>query len=230
MRERTRTALVVSGAVVGGLVVGGGLVYALAELLGGGGLGLPAGVPEPRAVAGVPFAQGGGRPVWPVASTSSRSDEVAYYDVNDQIHGNWARRFGASRDGHTHAGIDLYANDGDVVVATEDGTIVGTQTFHLGTDAVLLQTNSGLVVLYGEVEPWSWKKYGLQVGSHVRAGQPIAKIGCMVGEPPNCESHMLHLETYRAGVTQNEHWYSSPPADLLDPSRYLLRASQRRIS
>lgn len=229
MRQRTRTALIVAGSAAGALVVGGGLVYGLASLLGSGG-GLPPGVPEPRAVAGVAFAQGGRSPVWPVASTSSRGDEVAYYDVYDQIHGNWARRFGATRDGHTHAGIDLYANDGDVVVATEDGTIVGTQTFHLGTDAVLLQTDSGIVVLYGEVAPWSWKKYGLQVGSRVRAGQPIAQIGCMVGEPPNCESHMLHLETYRAGVTQNEHWYGSPPADLLDPSRYLLRASSRRVS
>jgi murein DD-endopeptidase MepM/ murein hydrolase activator NlpD len=230
MRERTRTALIVAGSVAGGLVVGGGLIYGLASLLGGG-YGLPPGIPEPRQVKGIPFAQGGKRPYWPVLSSSSRGDEVAYQDVYGDFHGNWARRFGAPRDDHTHVGIDLYANDGDEIVSTENGIVVGTQTFHLGTDAILVQTDSGIVVLYGEVAPWSWKKYGLQVGSRVSAGQPIARVGCMVGEPPNCESHMLHLETYVAGTTKNKRWTGgSPPPEILDPSRYLLRASQRGLS
>ena len=221
MDRRARNIAIGIGSVVGGIAVGVGTIWLVA---GPSARGLLPGVVEPRQVKGVPFALGGKRPVWPVISSSSRGNEVAYADINGDPHGNWERRFGANRDDHTHAGVDLYANNGDILVATENGTIIGAQTFHLGTDALLLQTDSGIVILYGEADPKSWKEFGIAKGSRVRAGQPIARVGCMVGTWKNCDSHMLHLETYIAGTEQNKRWTGSPPFGLLDPTRYLLRA------
>jgi len=127
------------------------------------------------------------------------------------------RAFGASRDGgnRIHAGIDLYGDEGDVVVATESGTIVAAQGWAgPNAKAVLLQTDSGPVVLYGAVAPGSWPR----VGTRVRAGDPVGRLGTY----PHGSS-MLHLEVYRSGVRRNFRWYAGEPKPptLLDPIAYL---------
>lgn len=190
---------------------------------------LPPGTVEPKVIGGIAFAKGGPSPRWPVLSGHPQVGLVSYEDRNGQIHGNASRRFGAPREGghRHHVGVDLYGYEGDTVVAIEPGRIVALQDFHLGTDAVLVQHDSGGVVLYGEIASGSPGKLGLAIGSRVKGGQPIAKIGCMQHEDGECTSHMLHLETYRIGTTQNTPWYGVPPPSLLDPTRYLLRASGR---
>lgn len=189
----------------------------------GGMAGLPEGVIPPRPSA-VPFAQIRGRLVWPIATNDSRRGEVAYTDIHGDVHGNWARRFAAPRDGRKHAGIDLYGRNGDPVLAIADGTVVEVQSFHLGSDAILVE-HDGAVVLYGEVESGSWDDFGIDIGSRVKAGDPIARIDCMVGSGASCSSHMLHFETYVPGTRGNEQWYGSPPPELLDPTLLLLTAA-----
>lgn len=191
--------------------------------------GLPAGTVPPRPSA-APFAPVPSRVVWPVITNHDDRGEVGYVDVNGQKHGNQSRRFGAPRDGRMHAGIDLYGYSGDPVVAIADGTVVATQSYHLGSDAILV-AHDGFVALYGEVTPGSWKEFGVGVGSKVRAGDRIARIACMIGTPQSCSSHMLHFETYVTGTTKNLQWHSStPPAALLDPTYLLLVAAPAGVN
>lgn len=226
MKSRADIQRWTESPVVAGLAVaaiGTAAFYGARRLMNGGFGKLPPGVVPPKASV-VPFAQIRGRLTWPIATNDSRRGEVAYTDVDGDVHGNWARRFGAPRDGRKHAGIDLYGRNGDPIVAIADGTVVDTQTFHLGSHAILVE-HDGAVVLYGEVEPDSWEDFGVDVGSRVRGGDPIARIACMVGSGSNCSSHMLHFETYVPGTRQNEQWYGSPPPELLDPTLLLLTAA-----
>lgn len=191
---------------------------------------LPGVFPVPIEAFDVPFAQGIPRPLWPIAdSTNPRKWEIPYYDVNKKPHGNIMRRFGAPRAGKDgprhHAGIDLYANAGDTVRAMEPGIVVATQTFLGGTHAIIVQGDSGLVILYGEVEANSWNDFNVMKGSRVVRGTPIAKVG-LIQKPDGGTSHMLHLETYTRGVTQNISWPEGQPAppQLRNPTLYALQA------
>lgn len=202
----------------------GGAAVGLTYWIAGSGLDVRA-----PANIGIPFAEGIRRPAWPVLSANPRYGEVAYRDVAGDSHGNPSRRFGAARDGgsRNHVGVDLYADYGDPVLSMGRGTVVATQTFHLGSHAILVDYGD-VVVLYGEVTPWSWDEFGVDVGSKVGKGDPIARVACMKWEGGVCKSHMLHLETYVAGSSRNRRWYpGNPDPTILDPSLLLLRAQQR---
>lgn len=203
-------------------VVLGGVAYGITTLIAGGRL--PGNVPKPATIAGVPFADLR-RPVWPLATTHPKRGLVSYEDVEGTIHGNASRRFAAYRKGRHHVGMDLYGRSGDLVLAMADGVVTATQTFHLGTHAIFVD-HGDAVVMYGEVDPGSWKAYGVTKGSRVKKGQPIARMGCMRWDDGDCDSHMLHLETYRPGTTRNRRWWSNkaPHQAILDPTRMLLVA------
>jgi murein DD-endopeptidase MepM/ murein hydrolase activator NlpD len=184
--------------------------------------------PKP-ANRGAPFAQGGA-PIWPIAasSTNRRKYEVPYKDVNGSWHGNMARAFKASRDSRYHVGLDLYANANDIVLAPEDGVVVGRQPFLNGTGAMLIQLDSGIVVLLGETKMGGAEEIAREfnhpvasVGTRVRQGQPVTKVGLTENG-----SHMLHLETYIAGTTKNHPWYRNKPIppQILDPTDWMLKA------
>jgi len=154
-------------------------------------------------------------PIWPLV-----------HGPDPKIATGGGKSLGASRpNNRQHAGIDIIAPAGTVLVAMEAGTIVATNAW-AGPDAksLLLETDSGFVVNYGAVAPGSWHEFGLGVGSHVGAGQPIARIG----RYPH-GSAMLHFELYAAGTRKNARWTAgkNPPENLLDPTAYLERASNR---
>ena len=184
--------------------------------------------PRPRIVPGdVPHAQGIGVPAFPIADSSKhqRRLDVSYKDVNGKWHNRMSRSFHAIRaeGARWHAGIDLFGNPGDVIVAPEAGRIINVQNFlntidGAGPDAMLIDTDPGLMVLLGEIDE---EAFGLKVGDRVERGQPVAKI-----QQTTKGSHMLHIETYRTGVTKNQRWLKGKPAPshLLDPTDYLLRA------
>lgn len=196
---------------------------------------------EPLAKTDRPFAAGGARPVWPLDTHDDDKLRVSYEDVRGKWHGKWGREFGAKRtttneDGskyrRVHVGVDLFADPGDVVVAPEDGEVIAALPFYKGTGAVYLLTDSGIVVNLGEVAEGSWTKYGIPTGvdrTRVHAGDAVAKVG-----KSDDGSHMLHVETYRSDVTTDEirqgrmRWRvgDDPPAKVLDPTRYLVRAQR----
>jgi len=137
------------------------------------------------------------------------------------------RAFGVSRPyseayrcNRRHVGIDLEAQKGDVVVATEPGLIVATQGWDgPSAKALLLQTDRGPVVLYGAVAPESWTEFGVGPGIRVEAGQALARIG----RYPKGSS-MLHFELYEQGTVKNRVWCAGRPMPqgALDPTSYLL--------
>lgn len=173
--------------------------------------------PAPTSFA---FAEGSANPAWPLASRHKYGRTISYTSPSEQI-GSPARQFMASRgEGERfHAGVDLYANVGDVVLATEPGVIVNAYHFYHGTYCLIEQCDSGLVVLYGELEKNSWRKFKVGRGTRVQKGSRLARVGKMSGG-----SHMLHMETYRRGTTSNERVVEPGKGPILDPTRYLLLA------
>lgn len=169
----------------------------------------------------VPMARGEPWPVWPLPG------------VGKGVPTTGGRRFGANRTGKTgprfHAGVDIFAPEGALVVAPEAGELVrqykfnGAQAF-----ALLLQADSGPVFNLAEVFPGSWREFGLTVGtrttsgSWVDKGESIARIGVNPGG-----STMLHFESYTSGTRANQRWFRNqdPPRRLLDPTHYLLLAA-----
>lgn len=207
-----------------------------------GGYCMPPADLAPAPKTEVAFAGGAKRPGWPLDTSSDERLKVSYKDVKSLFHGRWGREFGATRkskddDGReykrVHVGMDLFAEPGDVVYATEPGEVVATLPFYKGTGAVYVKHDSGLIVNYGEIEKGSWKDFGVKTGigtgQRVEQGQPIARVGVS-----DDGSHMLHLETYQPYVTVDEirkkkmRWYAgdSPPVGVLDPTLYLVRARQ----
>lgn len=199
----------------------------------GGGGGSSSSTP-PRG-HGVPFAGGGESPLWPlIQSEHPRRFEVPFVDERGRSHGNVSRSFGVPRPwpsgNRRHAGIDLYANGEDVIVAPESGEVVGRQTLYKGTGGMMVALDSGVNVFLGETLMGGADEFGIEVGSRVERGQPLTRVGWHDEDPktPGIQggAHMLHLEMYEPGIRQNKQWpkSSSAPAGLLDPTEYLLRA------
>lgn len=183
---------------------------------------LPQG-PEPKLDKDVPFGGGATEGLfWPIRTKHKSGREVAYIDTDGNNHGKSDRRFLAMRKNGTryHAGVDLWGNPGEVIVASESGKIVNIYDFYEGTDALIFQCDSGLVINFGEIEKKSPGSFGVKVGSQVAAGQPIAKVGKL-----ESGSSMCHFETYAKGTTENHKWKTAepkPPAVLRNPTKYLL--------
>jgi hypothetical protein len=194
-----------------------------------------------------PFAVGPGNSVpfaapppigsyWPIKTTGKKGRHVSYsYKAsNGSIKGIDGLMFMANRTGKRgnatgvprwHVGVDLLANRGDVVVACEDGTIVGFHPFltaksdNQQTYALLIE-HSTAVVNYGEVAPDSLDRNNLRKGMKVQAGQPVAFVG---------NTNMLHFETYIKGTRSSHQWWKDearPPQQLLNPTKYLLFLQQ----
>lgn len=162
----------------------------------------------------VAAARGDASPAWPLPQVEPR-----------RVYTHGGKAFGASRAAgkRNHAGVDILSPRYALVVAPEAGAIVATQGFNgPNAHAILIQTDSGPVILLGEVEPDSWREFGLSIGSRVAKGSPVARVGINPGG-----STMLHYEMYRQGTRRNYSWPASAaaPAALLDPTAYLSLAA-----
>ena len=191
---------------------------------------VPVGVAPPK-FRGAPFA-----PIpsharfWPV---KGRPKTVNYVAEGKGFQGYAAGNvFGAPRgagtvcpNGRKHCGIDMRAQYDDICVAVGNGKIVGAQGWSgPNAKAIVIALDDGPVVVYGAIKPGSMAEFGVQVGSVVKAGQPVCRIGRYPGG-----STMLHLETYKAGTSRNAKWCAgqNPPSNLLDPSAFLLNLAHR---
>ena len=181
------------------------------------------GIPQeywPNMSMGVPFAAGNGNPVWPIETNHEKKYTLSYKTLYGGQIGQKARTFSALRSGgRLHAGVDLYGEEGDIIVAMEDGEVVNHYHFYHGTYALFVQCKSGLVINYSEVKNNSWREFGLGIGSFVRKGQPIARVGKMSGG-----SQMCHFETYYGSTINNQRLYASNSKSILNPTYYLLLA------
>jgi len=160
--------------------------------------------------------------------TGSENFPFARLPTADWTHA--PRAFGSSRSGgaRAHAGCDLYAPLGTWIYAVADGEVIrGPYPFYCETYALEVH-HGNYVIRYGEVQRHTM----VRQGERVKAGQPIAKVGHLVGI--NVASDMLHLEMYRGNrsgdltvYTGGAHRADGVPyqrrADLMDPTSYLTR-------
>jgi murein DD-endopeptidase MepM/ murein hydrolase activator NlpD len=130
------------------------------------------------------------------------------------------RAFGSPRDNgaRKHAGCDLYAPVGTDILAVDDGEVVrAPYPFYSGTFAIEIKHPCG-IARYGEFR----ESVGdLKAGTHVKAGQVIAKVGKLDG----LNISMLHFELYSGTGTGPLTDRSHPPyirrPDLQDPTAFL---------
>lgn len=146
---------------------------------------------------------------------------------------DWAhspRSFGSNRNGgkRAHAGCDLYAPVGRTIYAVRDGTVLrDPYVFYAETDALEID-HGDFVLRYGEIKPGCT----LRKGDTVKIGQPIAKVGLLIGI--NVPSAMLHLEMYSGKASGSLSLKSAEGsarrrdgvpfmrrADLIDPTPFL---------
>lgn len=193
----------------------------------------PDGGVDPKSTGAALFAPATGL-YWPVRNPKSHYGRAVSYIGSDNKgygagKGAGGRNFLAGRpaDGNPdrfHAGIDVYGDHHDVIVACEAGEVVNMYPFYPTPDALvwclIVQHDSGVVINYGEVDPASLKKYGMKKGVKVAPGQPIAEVGRMV------QDSMLHFETYPAGTKANISYKKSQGEAFLknyfNPTQYLL--------
>lgn len=164
---------------------------------------------------GIAYATGSA-PAWPLEVSGKRTVTIDFGDP---------RPHGSSTPTRHHAGEDLPAPRGTLMLAMERGKIVAidedwyTNSKGSKTGATYLQTDSGVVINYGETEPGSTRALGLEVGSIVERGKPLGRVGATL---------QLHLETYTQGTRYSSRWdwQGTPPSRLLDPTKYLQLAAQ----
>ena len=170
------------------------------------------------------------------------------YQTNLPVSGH-VGAFGVKRKHHYHEGVDLYAPEGTVVRAVEDGVIVRVGYFTgpkvdmpwwEETWAVMVEGESGVVV-YGEIIPCSdimhapytdevlpYSEFNCTYfRTSVKAGDPIGTVKRVLKTDKGRPMSMLHLELRKHGTTDWSGWYKETgrPENLLDPTPYLLRTS-----
>jgi murein DD-endopeptidase MepM/ murein hydrolase activator NlpD len=140
--------------------------------------------------------------------------------------------FGVVRKFDNHTGVDLYCENGDEVIAMEDGEVVAIEWFTgepVGmpwwndTMAIAIKGKSG-TINYCELIP----KEDLKVGSEVTEGQVLGNITPVLkkdkGKVPS--TSMLHLELYTEYEGDWVLWEigTPQPINLLDPTEILIKA------
>jgi murein DD-endopeptidase MepM/ murein hydrolase activator NlpD len=169
----------------------------------------------------VPFAAlAAGPSFWPTASLHPHAHVVAAELADGGTQGAPGRRFLAMRQGggRYHVGVDLAANEGDDVIAIQDGKIVSFYPFYTRPNGdvtfALFVAHDGYVVNYGEVLPDSLTALGLKIGDKVAGGQRIGRVS---------GTRMVHFETYKPGTKSNKRWIpgSARPDALLNPTQLL---------
>jgi murein DD-endopeptidase MepM/ murein hydrolase activator NlpD len=123
-------------------------------------------------------------------------------------YGNDGARFGAPRNGHTHQGQDLFADEGTPVVAPRSGTVTYVENQPAGA--------GWYVILSGDGEDLDYAFMHLVEGSipvhkgeHVDQGQRLGSVG----HTGDAEGNHLHFEVWQGA------WYDGGHA--IDPRPYL---------
>jgi murein DD-endopeptidase MepM/ murein hydrolase activator NlpD len=171
-------------------------------------------------------------PYWPVAADRPGIRVVPARLVDGSTQGNVSRSFDQRRPANPalpqtrrHVGVDLTANEGDKVVAIEDGTIIDFYSFFKRPPGTTQEVTFALIVrhaehavLYGELRSNSLVKAGLKRGDLVKAGQIIGEVS---------GTKQLHLEVYDPSVTHNIQWPLGKPAPaaMRNPTQWLIDLS-----
>ena len=144
-----------------------------------GGAG-PVAPPEPPDDP-APFAAfaAAGTNFWPVVDPGPNTRLVSYHPSPDKTIGNIGRCFFDDRPGRHHVGVDLFAEEGDPVVACADGKIVSFYKFYnsKGRDTF------ALVIAHDESRHQLWRS-----SAEFPSGVRIENRGSCQGRP-NCRAY-----------------------------------------
>lgn len=136
--------------------------------------------------------------------------------------------FGYVRKNHIHEGVDLYAEEGDDVIAIEDGVVrkiipftgeIANTPWWNNTYSILIDHDSYLIN-YGELIPAE----NLKEGHKVKAGDVIGCIRTVLLKDKGRPMAMLHIEMYQPAATSpvTEWSLNTPkPEYLIDPTPLL---------
>lgn len=136
--------------------------------------------------------------------------------------------FGYVRKNHIHEGVDLYAEEGDGVIAIEDGIIrkiipftgeIANTPWWNNTYSIFIEHN-GYSINYGELIPVD----DLKEGDIIKAGDMIGHIRTVLLKDKGRPMAMLHIEMYQPAATApvTEWALNTPkPPHLLDPTDLL---------
>jgi murein DD-endopeptidase MepM/ murein hydrolase activator NlpD len=103
-----------------------------------------------------------------------------------------SRRFGATRGGRRHAGIDLHAPVGTIVRAMSAGKVLRVYPFYCEIYAIEIDHGT-FIARYGKVDKHKANIF-VDAGDVVQRGDYIGVVGRLVGI--KVPSNMLHLEMY----------------------------------
>ena len=111
-------------------------------------------------------------------------------------------RYGESRPGHFHAGIDIdgYGNDGGAIVAAASGTVITSTSSGSYGNYVMIDHGNGYVTLYAHNSG-----NAVSAGQWVEAGQTIAYLGAT----GNATGTHCHFEVRINGSTVDPAQYFS---------------------
>jgi murein DD-endopeptidase MepM/ murein hydrolase activator NlpD len=128
------------------------------------------------------------------ASSGSSGTSNFFFPFTRLPSTNWTAgmgRFGGNRgNGRAHAACDLYFPAGTIIHAITDGTVTRGPSYFYNQTYALEIDHGSFIARYGEIQQSTF----VREGDRVRAGQPIAKVGHLVGL--KVPSDMLHLELY----------------------------------
>lgn len=143
--------------------------------------------------------------------------------------------FATIRKNHIHEGVDIYCNEGDEVIAVEDGILLSITPFTGAkvnspwwedTFSIMVK-HKNFTINYGEVIPNGL----LKVGQHICEGQTLGTVKRVLKKNKGRPMSMLHMEMYHNFYGEDEivepikEWSLglAKPAFLMNPSAYLLQ-------
>lgn len=137
--------------------------------------------------------------------------------------------FGFVRKNHIHEGIDLYAENGDEVIAMEDGIILSIIPFTgkiagspwwNNTYSIFVKHNN-FIINYGELTPLQH----LKEGDKIKAGSVIGNVKTVLLVDKGRPMSMLHLEMYSSdAIAPITEWplNTEKHPTLMDPTPYII--------
>lgn len=153
---------------------------------------------------------------------------VSYKDTTEIPIATHPGSFGYVRKNHIHEGVDLYAEEGDDVVAIEKGIIrkiipftgeIANTPWWNNTYSIFVE-HDGYMINYGELIPTNQ----LKEGDVVEAGEVIGHIRTVLLKDKGRPMAMLHIEMYKPdAVAPVTEWTlnTNKPEYLLDPTELL---------
>ena len=150
--------------------------------------------PEPKKVIKVARSSSGGAGMY--ATGLSNSYANLGISLANPVSGTITSRFGVTRPGHSHKGIDIGAARGTSIKAAAAGTVTYSSYGYNGGygNYLIIDHGNGISTAYGHCD-----SLAVSAGTYVSQGQLVARVG----NTGNSFGNHLHFEVRVNGVSYN---------------------------